>query len=130
MTENKKIISDFKDKIKVIKKHNKHYYSDDSPIITDSQYDDIKKQVLNLENKYIFLKKLNLTQDIIGAPPSTKFKKINQKFNEILLSFTRQALHAKSLSFIHPTKKKLVNFESKLPNDFRKMLDFLDKFAN
>ena len=59
-----------------------------------------------------------------------KFKKINQKFNEILLSFTRQALHAKSLSFIHPTKKKLVNFESKLPNDFRKMLDFLDKFAN
>ena len=77
MTENKKIISDFKDKIKVIKKHNKHYYSDDSPIITDAQYDDIKKQVLNLENKYIFLKKLNLTQDIIGAPPSTKFKKIN-----------------------------------------------------
>ena len=77
MTENKKIISDFKDKIKVIKKHNKHYYSDDSPIITDAQYDDIKKQVLNLENKYIFLKKLNLTKDIIGAPPSTKFKKIN-----------------------------------------------------
>ena len=77
MTENKKIISDFKDKIKVIKKHNKHYYSDDSPIITDAQYDDIKKQVLNLENKYIFLKRLNLTQDIIGAPPSTKFKKIN-----------------------------------------------------
>ena len=77
MSEKKKIISDFKDKIKVIKKHNKHYYSDDSPIITDAQYDDIKKQVLNLENKYIFLKRLNLTQDIIGAPPSTKFKKIN-----------------------------------------------------
>ena len=37
----------------------------------------IKKQVLDLENKYIFLKKLNLTKDIIGAPPSTKFKKVN-----------------------------------------------------
>ena len=49
MSENKKIISDFKDKIKAIKKHNKHYYSKDHPIITDAKYDDIKKQVLNLE---------------------------------------------------------------------------------
>ena len=60
----------------------------------------------------------------------TKFKKINKKFNEILSSFSRQALHAKSLGFIHPTKKKFVNFDSRLPNDFRKMLDFLDNFAN
>ncbi len=54
----------------------------------------------------------------------TKFKKINKKFNEMLSSFSRQALHAKSLGFIHPTKKKFINFDSKLPNDFRKMLDF------
>ena len=60
----------------------------------------------------------------------TKFKKINKKFNEMLSSFSRQALHAKSLGFIHPTKKKFVNFDSKLPNDFRKMLDFLDNFTN
>ena len=60
----------------------------------------------------------------------TKFKKINKKFNEILSSFSRQALHAKSLGFIHPTKKKFVSFDSKLPNDFKKMLDFLDNFAN
>ena len=60
----------------------------------------------------------------------TKFKKINKKFNEILSSFSRQALHAKSLGFIHPTKKKFINFDSRLPNDFKKMLDFLDNFAN
>ena len=59
-----------------------------------------------------------------------KFKKINQKFDQILSSFSRQALHAKSLGFIHPTKKKFVNFESNLPNDFKKMLDFLDNFTN
>ena len=59
-----------------------------------------------------------------------KFKKINKKLNEMLSSFSRQALHAKSLGFIHPTKKKFVNFDSKLPNDFKKMLDFLDNFAN
>ena len=59
-----------------------------------------------------------------------KFKKINPKFYKILSSFNRQALHAKSLGFIHPTKKKLVTFESKLPNDFKKILDFLDNFVN
>ena len=59
-----------------------------------------------------------------------KFKKINQKFDQILSSFSRQALHAKSLGFIHPTKKNFVNFESNLPNDFKKILDFLDNFTN
>ena len=59
-----------------------------------------------------------------------KFKKINKKFSEILSSFSRQALHAKSLGFVHPTKKIFVNFDSKLPDDFQKMLDFLDNFDN
>ena len=59
-----------------------------------------------------------------------KFKKINSKFEKILSSFDRQALHAKSLGFFHPVKKKFLNFESKLPSDFKKILDFLDKFGN
>tara|TARA_A100001011_G_scaffold379290_1_gene445121 strand:- start:2321 stop:3301 length:981 start_codon:yes stop_codon:yes gene_type:complete len=58
------------------------------------------------------------------------FRKIDKKFDKILSNFERQALHAKSLGFIHPTKKKRVNFDSKLPHDFKKMLDFLEKFAN
>ena len=59
-----------------------------------------------------------------------QFKKINKKFEKILSNFDRQALHAKSLGFIHPTKNSFVNFESKLPKDFKKMLDFLEKFSN
>ena len=59
-----------------------------------------------------------------------KFKKINLKFEKILSSFDRQALHAKSLGFFHPVKKKFLNFDSKLPSDFKKILDFLDKFGN
>ena len=59
-----------------------------------------------------------------------KFKKINFRFEKILSSFDRQALHAKSLGFYHPVKKKFLHFESKLPNDFKKILDFLDKFGN
>ena len=59
-----------------------------------------------------------------------KFKKINSKFEKILSSFDRQALHAKSLGFFHPVKKKFLDFDSKLPSDFKKILDFLDKFGN
>ncbi len=58
------------------------------------------------------------------------FRKINKKFEKILSSFERQALHAKSLGFVHPTKNRFVNFESKLPKDFKKMLDFLEKFSD
>ena len=57
-----------------------------------------------------------------------KFKKINKQFEKILTSFNRQALHAKSLGFIHPKNEKFMNFESKLPQDFNKILGFLKNF--
>ena len=59
-----------------------------------------------------------------------KFRKINKNFEKILSKFERQALHAKSLGFTHPTRKNKVDFESELPIDFKKMLDFLEKFAS
>ncbi len=59
-----------------------------------------------------------------------QFKKIDKNFNKILVNLNRQALHAMSLGFIHPTRKKLLNFESKMPHDIKKMLDFLNNFGN
>ena len=59
-----------------------------------------------------------------------KFRKINKSFEKILLNFKRQALHAKELGFIHPTKNTEMKFNSKLPLDFKKMLDLLEKFSN
>ena len=38
-----------------------------------------------------------------------------------------QALHAKSIGFLHPTKKKFVNFDSNLPSDLQKLLEILNK---
>ena len=58
------------------------------------------------------------------------FRKINKGFAKILQNFDRQALHAKSLGFLHPTKSDFMNFDSKLPQDFKKMLDFLEKICN
>ena len=54
MSENKKIISDFKDKIKAIKKHNKHYYSKDHPIITDASMSD-QETIENLRHPILDL---------------------------------------------------------------------------
>ena len=59
-----------------------------------------------------------------------KFKKINEEFEDKLKILSRQALHAKTLGFIHPTNKKLINFESKLPKDFQKILNLLNKLSH
>tara|TARA_Y100000992_G_C21199835_1_gene459866 strand:- start:6 stop:986 length:981 start_codon:yes stop_codon:yes gene_type:complete len=58
-----------------------------------------------------------------------KFKKINENFFAKLSDLKGQALHAKSLGFNHPTKKKWVNFESNLPNEFKKLLNLLKKLS-
>ena len=59
-----------------------------------------------------------------------KFKKINEDFESMLKILNRQALHAKSLGFIHPTTKKFMNFDSGLPKDFKKILDLLNKLSH
>jgi 23S rRNA pseudouridine1911/1915/1917 synthase len=59
-----------------------------------------------------------------------KFKKINEDFERKLKVLNRQALHAKSLGFIHPRTKKFMNFDSKLPQDFKKILDLLNKLSH
>jgi len=59
-----------------------------------------------------------------------KFKKINKDFEDKLKILNRQALHAKSLGFTHPSTKKIMYFESKLPQDFKKILDLLNKLSH
>jgi len=59
-----------------------------------------------------------------------KFKKINEDFENKLKILNRQALHAKSLSFVHPITKKIMNFNSKLPRDFKKILDLLNNLSH
>jgi len=58
-----------------------------------------------------------------------KFKKIDKDFEKKLTLLNRQALHAQTLGFMHPTKNKFASFESKLPEDFKKLLDLLTKLT-
>ena len=59
-----------------------------------------------------------------------KFKKINKEFEKNLSILNGQALHAKSIGFSHPVTKKIVNFESELPLDFKKLLNLLEKLSD
>jgi len=61
---------------------------------------------------------------------NVKFKKVNKDFYEIITQLKGQTLHAKSLGFLHPTKKKFVHFESELPADFKKILHLLEKLGD
>ena len=49
------------------------------------------------------------------------------QFKTFVENFPRQALHSKTISFIHPTTKKEMFFESNLPEDMKELLDCLRK---
>jgi len=56
-----------------------------------------------------------------------KFKNINSDVEKDINNFNRQALHAKSLGFVHPKTKKQIFFEGKRPKDFEKLIKNLEK---
>ena len=58
-----------------------------------------------------------------------KFRKIESNVEKKIKNFNRQALHAKSLGFIHPVTKKEVFFEAKRPNDFEALIKNLEKVS-
>jgi DNA ligase (NAD+) len=110
--ENKKKIQDlFKKKLLNIKKHNKYYYVKDNPKISDLEYDNLKNEIVLLEKKYPFLKKIDSISSIVGATPSNKFKKIKHLHPMLSLSnaFNKQDI----IDFL----KKINNFLN-LNNDY------------
>jgi DNA ligase (NAD+) len=76
MNEKNEIIKKYKLKVKNLKIHNNLYYNNDNPEITDAEYDVLKKEILKLEKNYKYLDNLNLTKEIVGSKPTSKFKKI------------------------------------------------------
>ena len=43
-------------KIELIKKYNKYYYDHNKPIVSDQKFDVLKKDIIELENKFKFSK--------------------------------------------------------------------------
>ena len=61
---------------------------------------------------------------------NVKFKKINNEFFIKLNNLSGQALHAKTLGFVHPTTKKWMSFSSNLPEGFKKILNLLENLSS
>ena len=59
-----------------------------------------------------------------------KFKKIHNNFLIKLNKLSGQALHAKTLGFVHPKTKKWMNFNSELPDGFKKILNLLENLSS
>ena len=67
---------------------------------------------------------------IYGKNKIYKYGLDKKTFNKFLIlkNFPRQALHATHLGFFHPTLKKNVEFNSKLPEDMENLLNLLLKY--
>ena len=55
----------------------------------------------------------------------SEFPKIKSRVQNLLNIMPRQALHAKTLGFFHPHLKKMVNFNSDLPEDMELLINNL-----
>ena len=93
----------YNEKIKLYLKYNKFYYDKSNPIIEDSQFDELKKEILLLEKKYNFLKSKSSPSKLVGFKPSKNFKKIKHKIPMLSLA---NAFNEEDLN----------NFEKKINN--------------
>ena len=99
----KEIQIQYKKKISLINQYNKSYYDRSKPDVSDKEYDELKKDILSLEEKYKFLKSKNSPAEIVGFKPSKNFKKAlhripmlslaNAFSEEDLLNFEKRTLN-------------------------------------
>lgn len=59
----------------------------------------------------------------------TTFSKYRQFVENCFKIIPRQALHAKTLGFVHPATKKFQHFDSDLPNDFKEVMEKWDHYV-
>jgi len=74
--QKKEIEKDYIKKVNELKRYDKAYFDHDNPIVSDADYDNLKKKILDFEKKYVFLKNKNSPSQKLGFKPGNKFKKI------------------------------------------------------
>jgi len=103
MKNKNQVKKEYESKIKKIKEHNTLYYEKSRPIISDAKYDKLKKDIIELENKYLYLKNKNSPSLIVGLKPSKNFLKFKHRAKMLSLS--------NAFDF-----EDLKNFEKKISN--------------
>ncbi len=72
-------------KIKQIQKYNKFYFLENSPKITDQEYDKLKKEIENLEKEFNFSHQESPSNSV-GYTPAKNFKKFTHRVKMLSLS--------------------------------------------
>ena len=103
----KEIEKKYKGYIQNLKKYNLSYFDKSDPLISDSDYDKLKRDILDLEKQYKYLKSKNSPSVLIGHKPSKNFKKLPHRVPMLSLgnAFSEEDL----INF----EKKIINFLSK-----------------
>ena len=109
--EKKEIEKKYSLKIKELIKHNNLYYEKSRPIISDSDYDNLKNEILKLEKKYNYLKNKDSPSLNVGFKPSKLFDKYEHKNPMLSLSNAFD-------------KNDLENFEKKILNYLNKNIKY------
>ena len=111
MKNKKEMLSIYSSKIKLLDKHNKLYYENSAPVIPDKEFDNLKIEILNLENTYKFLKSEKSPSKTVGYKPSKNFLKYKHKVQMLSLSNAFE-------------KEDLFNFEKKILNYLNEKISF------
>ena len=98
-----KIKRDYLKKIEQIIRLNKNYFDKNNPLVPDSEYDLLKKEILDLEKKYKFLNHKNSPSKIIGYKPSKNFQKVEHMMPMLSLANAFD-------------EEDLINFEKRIVN--------------
>ncbi len=107
----KKILDNYKKEIKKYQKYSRAYYDKNNSLISDSDFDEIKKKIIQLEKAHKFLKDPNSPTNSIGYKPSKNFEKVSHRVPMLSLA---NAFNEEDLD----------NFEKKILNYLNKKNDF------
>ena len=94
----------YKEKLKKFNLYNKAYFENDNPLVTDHKFDELKKELLELEKNHPYLKINKSILNYVGYKPSEKFQKI--KHSKKMLSLSNAFDKNDMIDF----RKKINNF--------------------
>ena len=105
-------LKEYKEKITLIEKLNKAYYLNDKPLVSDAEYDRIKKDILDFEKKNPKIISKDSPTKKVGFAPSEKFSKVKHLIPMLSLdnAFTKDDVE----DFLKKIRNYL-NFEKDAP---------------
>jgi len=98
-----KIKKNYSKKLKLFEKYNQYYYEKSKPLVADHAFDLLRKEIIQLEKEYPFLKTSKSPDKNVGYKPSKIFRKVNHKSPMLSLGNAF-------------SEDDLINFEKKILN--------------